>query len=79
MSDLEGFEKCYKINGKRVDWSNLSCTGWNCNKAEWEYAARGGESYIYAGSNSVDDVAWYRTIRHMMFVARTQMGMVCVT
>ena len=30
--------------------------------AEWEYAARGGNlshGYMYAGSNSVDDVAWY--------------------
>lgn len=31
-------------------------------EAEWEYAARGGkhsESYIYSGSNSVGNVAWY--------------------
>ncbi|MEC7987047.1 MAG: SUMF1/EgtB/PvdO family nonheme iron enzyme, partial [Myxococcota bacterium] len=28
-------------------------------EAEWEYAARGGENYKYAGSNSVGDVAWY--------------------
>ena len=30
--------------------------------AEWEYAARGGnrsKGYTYAGSNNVDDVAWY--------------------
>lgn len=30
---------------------------------EWEYAARGGqksEGYIYAGSNDIDEVAWYR-------------------
>jgi len=29
---------------------------------EWEYSARGGEksqNYTYAGSNQVDDVAWY--------------------
>ena len=32
-------------------------------EAEWEFAARGGSSgngYEYSGSNSVDDVAWYR-------------------
>jgi len=31
-------------------------------EAEWEYAARGGalsKGYKYAGSNSIDDVAWY--------------------
>ena len=28
-------------------------------EAEWEYLARGGENYEYAGSNNVDDVAWY--------------------
>lgn len=32
-------------------------------EAEWEYAARGGKmnhSYKYAGSNDLDDVAWYK-------------------
>ena len=32
-------------------------------EAEWEYAARGGinsKSYTYAGSNNIDDVAWYK-------------------
>ena len=28
-------------------------------EAEWEWAARGGESYEYAGSDNIDDVAWY--------------------
>ena len=31
-------------------------------EAEWEYAARGGnrsQGYKYAGSNDIDDVAWY--------------------
>lgn len=32
-------------------------------EAEWEYAARGGnksDGYQYSGSNSVDDIAWYK-------------------
>ena len=28
-------------------------------EAEWEWAARGGENYQYAGSNNIDEVAWY--------------------
>lgn len=28
-------------------------------EAEWEWAARGGESYEYAGSDNIDDVAWH--------------------
>lgn len=28
-------------------------------EAEWEWLARGGENYTYAGSDTVGDVAWY--------------------
>lgn len=28
-------------------------------EAEWEWAARGGESYTYAGSDDIDEVAWH--------------------
>lgn len=28
-------------------------------EAEWEWAARGGESYTYAGSDDIDEVAYY--------------------
>ena len=30
-------------------------------EVEWEWAARGGENYTYAGSNTIGDVAWYGT------------------
>ena len=56
------------------DWGQVptsSNSTWNaatCNfdangyrlptEAEWEWLARGGENYIYAGSNTEDDVAW---------------------
>ena len=64
LSEMEGLEQCYSINGETVRWSvrwsNPECKGWRLpTEAEWEYSARGGQSYKYAGSDNVDEVAWY--------------------
>ncbi len=53
--------------GNDSTWNAATCdskaNGYRLpTEAEWECAARGGgESYTYAGSNDVDDVAWYNT------------------
>ena len=48
----------------RTTWDAATCNfkanGYRLpTEAEWEWLARGGENYEYAGSDNVDDVAWY--------------------
>lgn len=39
---------------------NLNANGYRLPTVEeWKYAARGGEDFKYAGSNNIDEVAWY--------------------
>lgn len=40
---------------------NLNANGYRLpTKGEWYYAAGGGEYLVYAGSNNIDEVAWYK-------------------
>ena len=62
-------KKCPSCPVEYVDWYDIqdylkkinSKTGKNYRlptEAEWEYAAKGGQNYKYAGSNNADDVSF---------------------
>ena len=58
LSEREGLEKAYLINGEEVQCT-FDADGYRLpTEAEWECAGRGGESHLYSGSDNIEEVAW---------------------
>lgn len=65
LSCKDGLKPCYSIGLNSQIKCDFTANGYRLpTKAEWEFAARGGnksKGYVYAGSNDIDEVAWYES------------------
>ena len=60
LSDIFGYGLAYQISGRTINW-NFDSNGYRLpTEAEYEYTASGKRAYLYAGSDHLSEVGWFK-------------------